>query len=224
MAAVVIEIGVVLIEAGAALLRVLAANAVPIAGGTATAIAAHQMTKDEAPPAANTTTVVGKGEMNCGDDGKYEDMLKKSGDGKLDRDHVPSKAALKKAVQNILDKTPSLAEKMTPERMAALFGKGSNPGAIAGKGETIAIPKKVHQEHSDTYAGRNKPEKIQKDSENLQEAAEKDTKKIEDAEGKEMDDECLKKYKKAAEKIRKKTHAEYVKELTDLIKDVIKKY
>jgi hypothetical protein len=33
----------------------------------------------------------------------------------------------------------------------------------------------------------------------------------------------LKKYQKAAEQIRKKTHAEYIKDLTKLIKDVIAK-
>ncbi len=107
-------------------------------------------------------------------------------------------------------------------QIAALFGKNSNLGTIAGKGKTIAIPKKDHQQNSRTYAGRNNPDKVKGDSKDLQQAAKDDTKTIEDAEGKEMDDECLGKYKKAAEEIRKKTHKEYVKELTDLIKDVMK--
>lgn len=37
-----------------------------------------------------------------------------------------------------------------------------------------------------------------------------------------MDPECLEKYKKAADKIRKKTHAEYLDDLKKLIKDAIK--
>ena len=96
------------------------------------------------------------------------------------------------------------------------------PGQIAKQGQTIAIPKKDHQKNSDTYGRRNSPEKIDEDAKNLQDAAEKDTKTIEDAEGKEMDDECLDRYKKAAEEIKKKTHAEYVKELTELIKNTMK--
>lgn len=185
------------------------------------AVVLNEATKDTSTPTtkADTTTVVGKGKMNCGDNGSYEDLLKKDGEDKLDRDHVPSKAALKETAEEIIRKKRF---KLSKAQLDALFGKGNNPGIIAKKGQAIAIPKKDHQQHSDTYAGRNNPDKIKKDSEDLQKAAEKDTKTIEEAEGKEMDDECAKKYKKAADKIRKKTHAEYEKELTDLIIDAMK--
>ncbi|WP_205948643.1 hypothetical protein, partial [Ralstonia pseudosolanacearum] len=85
----------------------------------------------------------------------------------------------------------------------------------------IAIPKKDHQQHSETYGRRNSPEKINGDAKDLQKAAERDTKTIEDAEGKEMDDECAEKYKKEADDIRKKTHAEYMQDLKKLIKNVM---
>lgn len=170
---------------------------------------------------SDTTTIVGKGKMNCGEDGKYGDLLKKTGDGKLDRDHVPSKAALKQTARQILEDT-GLIEKITQTQLDALFGKGSSPGEIAKQGQAIAIPKKDHQEHSDTYGRRNTPEKIKDDSKDLQKAAGKDTKTIEEAEGKQMDDECAETYKKAADKIKKKTHAEYVKELTQLIKETMR--
>lgn len=215
--------GVVLAEEAVAALIVWATRILYVGTAATGAVIANQASKpeEEAAPAtkSDTTTIVGKGTMNCGDNGKYGDMLNKTGDGKLDRDHVPSKAALQEAAKEILKNNPALAEKLTQESLTALFG---DKGLISKQGQTIAIPKKDHQQHSDTYGRRNSPEKIKEDAKDLNKAAEKDTKTIEEAEGKQMDDECAGKYKKAAENIRKKTHAEYVKELTDLIKDVIK--
>ncbi len=222
MAVVLYPIGVAIAEGATALWALIVANAVPIAAGAATAggaVVLNEALKDKAAPATGTTTIVGTKKLNCGDNGNYDDMLKKDGDNKLDRDHVPSKAALKEAARKLIENAEII---LTAAQDAALFGKGSNPGAIAGKGKTIAIPKKDHQQNSRTYAGRNNPDKVKGDSKDLQQAAKDDTKTIEDAEGKEMDDECLGKYKKAADEIRKKTHKEYVKELTDLINDVIK--
>ncbi|APC67961.1 hypothetical protein ACQCP0_05710 [Ralstonia pseudosolanacearum] len=163
----------------------------------------------------DTTTIVGKGRMDCGDGGKYGDMLKKTGNGKLDRDHVPSKAALQQAARDLLKEA---GIKLKAGQEAALFGDN---GLIAKEGRAIAIPKKDHQQHSETYGRRNSPEKINGDAKDLQKAAERDTKTIEDAEGKEMDDECAEKYKKEADDIRKKTHAEYMQDLKKLIKNVM---
>lgn len=188
-----------------------------LALGVGAAIA-NEATKEKETPAtdADTTTIVGKGTMRCGDSGKYDDMLKQTGDGKLDRDHVPSKAALQKAAEKLLE---AAEISLSPAQKKALFGDN---GLISKQGQTIAIPKKDHQQHSETYGRRNNPEKIDKDSGDLQKAAERDTKTIEDAEGKEMDDECAKKYKKAADEIRKKTHDEYMQDIKNLIKDVMK--
>ena len=186
------------------------------AGAVATAAAAHQATKDNAAPATGTTTVVGNKTLNCGEDGSYGEMQKKTGNNKFDRDHVPSKGALQKAARDLIDKARIT---LTKAQEAALFGDN---GAISKAGQTIIIPKKDHAAHSDTYGGRNKPEKIKTDADDLQKAAEKDTKAIEDGDSKEMDAECLEKYKKAAEKIKKKTHAEYLNDLKKLIKDAIK--
>ena len=227
-----IPAGQILLEgaviAGGFVLRALASNAVrtvavrgtAAAVGAATGNAVLNEAQSPATPATNTTTVVGTGKLNCGEFGNYGDMLKKSGDNKFDRDHVPSKAALKKAAEKILEDT-GLIESITQSQMDALFGKGSSPGLIAEQGKAVAIPKRDHQQHSETYGNRN-ADKIDGDSDNLQKAAERDTKAIEDAEGKEMDPECLEKYKKAAEQIRKKTHAEYIKELKELIKQTMK--
>ena len=132
----------------------------------------------------DTTTIVGKSKMNCGEGGNYGDMLKKTGDGKLDRDHVPSKAALQEAAKNLIDE---YGIDLTKTQLSALFGDN---GLISKQGRAIAIPKKDHQKHSETYGRRNSPEKIKEDAADLQKAAKRDTKTIEEAEGKEMDDEC----------------------------------
>jgi hypothetical protein len=219
MAVVLYPIGVAIAEGAAALWALVVANAVPIAAGAATAggaIVLNEALKDKAAPATGTTTIVGTKKMNCGDNGNYDDMLKKDGDGKLDRDHVPSKAALQEAARDLIRE---MRLDPTNPKLAQLFG---DKGLISKQGQTIAIPKKDHQQHSRTYGRRNNPDKVKGDSENLQEAANKDTEEIEEGEGKEMDDECFKKYKKAAEKIRKKTHTEYLKDLTDLINKAIK--
>lgn len=220
-----IPVGELLVDAaiiaGGALLRAAAANAVPAAIGIGTAAVIVKATESST-PATNTTTVVGNGKLNCGDNGDYGDMLKKSGDNAFDRDHVPSKAALKEAARDIIKNNPKLELQVTEAIADTLFGTKSKPGLIAEKGQAIAIPKKDHQMHSDSYGKRNSPEKINTDKGDLQKAAKSDTKSIEEAEGKEMDPECLEKYKKAAKKIGDKTHAEYIKELTDLIKETIK--
>ncbi|MDM5181989.1 hypothetical protein PO883_32975 [Massilia sp. DJPM01] len=162
-----------------------------------------------------TTVVVGTEILKCGEAGTYGELLEKSADKKFDRDHVPSKAALQKAARKLLrERKISLSE----DQAKALFGP---KGAISLAGRTIAIFRKDHQKHSDTYGGRNNETKIQNDSEELQKAAKKDTERIENAEGKEMDADCAAKYAKAAEEIRKKTHAEYESELNSLIDDII---
>lgn len=42
-----------------------------------------------------------KKKMKCGDFGKYGDLKKKTGEGQFDRDHVPSKAALKQRAKEL---------------------------------------------------------------------------------------------------------------------------
>ncbi|NIA00581.1 hypothetical protein [Massilia sp. CCM 8734] len=162
-----------------------------------------------------TTVVVGTEVLKCGEAGTYGELLEKSADKKFDRDHVPSKAALQKAARNLLRKRKI---DLSDEQTSALFGP---KGAISRAGRAIAIFRKDHQKHSDTYGGRNNQTKISDDADELQKAAKKDTKRIEEAEGKEMDADCADKYAKAAEEIRKKTHAEYEDELNAIIDHIL---
>ena len=171
--------------------------------------------KAKAAAKADTTTVKGKEKMDCGEDGNYGDLQKKTGDNKFDRDHVPSKAALQAAAEKLLESAEIV---LTAAQKAKLFGDN---GMISKAGKTIVIPKKDHSKHSASFGNRNSPSKIDRDSDDLQKAAEEDTRKIE-RDSTEMDADCLEQYKKVAEEIRKKTHAEYMDDIKKLIKEVMK--
>lgn len=163
--------------------------------------------------------VKGKDELKCGDSGAYRDLLKQSGDNKFDRDHVPSKAALKQAARDIIDE---LQIKLTPAQRKALFGTKSSPGLIANEGQASAIDKLDHRGVSRSYGSRNTEERIAEDASNLQLAAEKDTKAILD-DATRWGEKCREKYEKWAIEVVKKTNAEYRSELIKLIKQVISK-
>lgn len=146
--------------------------------------------------------------MECGEAGAYKDLQKKTGKGLLDRDHVPSKSALKEAGARLAAK---LKVKFT-DQMAA---------TISSLGDTIAIPKPLHQGHSATYGGRSDPET---DASDLNKAAKRDLDEIENNWG-EHDPGCAEAYKAAASDIRKKIDNDpeyYEKWLKDIIKGKIK--
>jgi len=210
-----------IVEGIVGIIEANAARTAVVGVATTAAATLHSDSTPKPATGTNTTTVKGKPKMNCGEDGNYGDLLNKTGANKFDRDHIPSKAALQQAAMDILDTNPELGDQVltNPNRMKALFG---DKAAISKAGQAVAIPKQDHRDHSPTYGKRNSQKQIQKDAENLQEAAKRDTKAMRDADSKEMDPDCFKKYKEAADKIDKKTHAEYEKELTDIINDVIK--
>lgn len=161
--------------------------------------------------------VKGKDELKCGDSGAYRDLLKQSGGNKFDRDHVPSKAALKQAARDIVDE---LGIELTPVQSKALFGSKTSPGLIANEGEASAIDKLDHSGVSRSYGSRNTEERIAEDAKDLQRAADKDTKAILD-DATRWGEKCREKYEKWASDVVKKTHAEYRGELIKLIKQVI---
>ena len=161
--------------------------------------------------------VKGKDELKCGDSGAYRDLLKQSGSNKFDRDHVPSKAALKQIADQILE---AEGIELTDKERVMLFGSKTSPGLIANEGEAIAIDKADHREASRTYGNRNSDERIAEDAKDAQAAAKKDTKAIlEDATH--WGEKCREKYEKWAEQVVRKTHAEYVRNIEKLISNVI---
>nr|WP_275957704.1 S-type pyocin domain-containing protein [Rosenbergiella gaditana] len=83
----------------------------------------------------------------------YSDFVRRSRQGKYEADHMPSKAAVKAYLKaHYPDMTPEDIE-LASQDVAA-----------------IVIPKKVHQQISETYGGRNTSVQIELDSKNLRAA------------------------------------------------------
>lgn len=130
--------------------------------------------------------------LECGESGTYGDLKKKTGKNQFDRDHVPSKAALKER----------------GKKLAAQMGKrftGAIATAVDNLADAIAIPKPLHQQHSKTYGQT--AEKAQTDgasTKKLNEATERDLKAIEDNMASHMDKKCQALYAEWAQEIRDK--------------------
>lgn len=142
-------------------------------------------------------------EMKCGELNQYGEQKKVSGQGKSDRDHVPSKGALKAKAADMLD--CDVAD------LPRCVAKKIEDGALA-----IVIPKRCHQEISETY-GQSRADAA-KDADDLKGAAERDTKAIA-KEISDYDPACKEAYDKAAKKIRKITNRQYKSWIKKIIAD-----
>lgn len=128
--------------------------------------------------------------LECGESGTYGDLKKKTGKNQFDRDHVPSKAALKELGKKLAEK----ADKAFTGAMAT---------AVDSLAAAIAIPKPLHQLHSETYGQT--AEKAQADgasTKKLNEATKRDLKAIENNMKSHMDAKCRALYAEWAQEIR----------------------
>lgn len=154
--------------------------------------------------APGTPVPTSKPELDCGEHGTYGDQKKKTGKGQYDRDHIPSKAALKERAVQLNDGE-------------ALSSAQSN--AIENGAASIVIPKSAHQSVSPTYGGRNS-ELMSSDANDLQGAAQRDTAAMQEKLNKHADADCVEAYNAGAEKINKTTNAEYDAFLNNILKTV----
>jgi hypothetical protein len=142
-----------------------------------------------------------KKKMKCGERGSYGDLKKKTGEGKFDRDHVPSKAALKARAEELL------GQKLTPAQASAIDKAGS----------AIAIPRQAHIDVSPTYG--QSAAGAARDSRDLAGAARRD---VEAMLGKidEYDEDggCRKAYQKAAGKIMRMSNDDFDRMLLNVLK------
>lgn len=83
----------------------------------------------------------------------YIDFMGRSRQGKYDADHMPSKAAVKRYLQQ---EYPGLDRELID--------------SLANRVAAIVIPKEVHQKISQTYGGRNNSDRIAMDAKNLKNA------------------------------------------------------
>lgn len=86
--------------------------------------------------------------------GTYGDLAPRSKKDGMDIDHIPSQAALLRAAEEMLGRPLTADEKKE----------------IINSGAGVAIPREIHQKCSETYGGRNKLEKQQVDSGDLEAA------------------------------------------------------
>ncbi len=167
----------------------------------------HENTVDVAGVVQTIITVDEPEGLECGDLGAYGDQKDFTAGGKLNRDHVPSQASLLKRAQELI----------FPEKLSELAAKAISLSAL-----TIAIPTGLHRSTSPTYGGRQSQimddglPRIESDSTDLQKAANRDTKEMQEKLNEE-DPECAKKYEEAAKKVNAITNDQYDEWLTDII-------
>ena len=150
--------------------------------------------------------VKGKKKLKCGEYGKYGDLKKKTGDGKFDRDHVPSKAALKERAESLLDEGEKLSS--------------AQKKAIEDWGDSIAIPRRAHIDVSPTYGAKNLKLGPQ-DAEDLAGAARRDVEAmLKQIDEYDADGGCKKAYQKAAKRVLRMTNRDFDKALLEILKKV----
>jgi len=194
---------------GAKAAKRVAAEAAAKTAKNAAEEAAEQAAKhsDEAAAAARKGKdggkVKSKKKLKCGDQGSYRDLKKKSGDGKFDRDHIPSKAALKKRAEGLW------GQELSPQQARA----------IDNAADTIAIPRQAHIDVSPTYGQSSAA--AMKDAGDLAGAARRDVEAmLNEIEQYDADGGCKRAYQKAADKILHKSNADFDKFLSDILQNV----
>ncbi len=150
-----------------------------------------------------------KPKPKCGQKGPYKDRSKHDNEG-MNWDHIPSQKALLERAAEIKGTPLTKAEK----------------AAIVDNAPTIATPTALHQDHSESFGGR-QHQKIDgvrrptRDSQDLQRAAKENTEKILKEIDK-YDPGCKGKYREAAEEITKMTHDQWTKWLKQAMKSARK--
>jgi filamentous hemagglutinin len=121
----------------------------------------------------------------------YKTSKKTTGDGSVDRDHQPSKAALKNRAEQIK------GDRLTP----------AEAKRIEDNAHTVTVSKDVHKA-GPTHGSKNTPERIKTDACDLSAATCRDADAMVEN-TKKLDPGNLDKAKKAAEKIKTKTNKDY---------------
>lgn len=141
--------------------------------------------------------------LDCGECGSYSKLQKKRAKPTYERDHVPSKAALKAAaIQRALPK------QLTDAEITCVGNK------TEARGITIAIPRSAHRGFSPTCGSQNTKAQIQSDAADLPKARDRDLDAMQahlDA----TDPECAAAYKEAAKKVKEHDNDGMIKKAID---------
>jgi len=152
--------------------------------------------KKRVPPGGKSK---GRKKLKCGEYGKYGDLKRKNGKGKYDRDHIPSKAALKARAEALKGEKLTKAEAQAIERW----------------GNSIAVPRQAHIDISPTYGQTSA--NAARDAKDLAGSARRDVEAmLERIDEYDADGGCKKAYIQAAKRVLKDNEW-FDKRLNDLI-------
>ncbi len=136
-----------------------------------------------------------------GDVDSYGELKKTTGDGSVDRDHQPSKAALLKRAQQLK------GSRLTP----------AEESRIINDADAVVVPKDIHKA-GPTYGSKNTPDLISSDASDLSTAASRDADKMVENAGT-MDPKNVSKYQSAADQIKGNSNGDYDDWLNDRLDD-----
>lgn len=116
------------------------------------------------------------GPLACGQNGSYGDLPKRPDDSDLEKDHVPSKAALQRRAEQLV-----FGEKLTQQQSTAMRKQSAAyrklERLVGDGGQAVAIPSSVHSTGR-TYKRRNTRAQQEQDAADLAAAARRDIQAI----------------------------------------------
>lgn len=148
-----------------------------------------------------------KYDLECGECGSYTKLQeKRAREPGYERDHIPSKAALREAA----------FQRAKPKRLSEAQ-KTCIAGKVEARGITVAIPKSSHRNFSPTCGSRNTEAQLAKDAKSpksLAEAVDRDLKAMQkhlDSKGS-PDPACAKAYRAAAKEMKEHDNEKMMKQ------------
>lgn len=124
---------------------------------------------NSAAPGGNVQAPTTKIMLDCGEVGSYSKLQEKGAAPDYERDHIPSKAALKSGA---LERAAKAGKKLNDDQRKCIGNR------VEARGITVAIPKASHRGFSPTCGSKNNPAQIQQDGaspDSMKAAVERDT-------------------------------------------------
>jgi len=134
--------------------------------------------------------------LDCGECGSYSELQKKAAAPLYERDHVPSKAALREGAFN---RAKGAGINLDQDQRDCIAKK------VEARGITVAIPKSSHRNFSPTCGSKNNTAQINSDAatpKSMNDAVDRDLKAMQDHLDGPPKHECADAYREAAKKIK----------------------
>lgn len=134
--------------------------------------------------------------LACGECGSYTELKKKRAAPEYERDHIPSKAALREAA---FQRAGKAGIKLNDVQRKCIARK------VEARGITVAIPKSSHRNFSPTCGSKNTPAQIQQDAASpasLKAAVDRDVSAMQEHLDGPPKHECADAYREASEQVK----------------------